>query len=175
MVWSLWTKMIKMSIWKSLIWFIEFNLSFFQLQGQHNLLRQPWPPSHCKNEIFEFTTDDEARENPWKKAVTGSKQLLPGACGGLCWQPMPSVVAQPQAPEAGAAQTPFLGLLPSCCVSSGTWTYRLSPLEKECISQIPIKASRALACFIISSSLRPFWDLECGKLNRWPKPSNLSC
>lgn len=158
-----------------ILWYDLFNSTWvsFSYRDSTTLLGQPSPPSHCINEIFEFTADDGARENPWKKTVTGGEQLLPEQI----MMPVEGVVAQSQAPEAGAAQSPFLALLPSCCVSSGTRTYRVSPLENECvdISQIPIKASRALASFIISSSLRPFWDLECGKWNQWSKPCNLTC
>lgn len=105
-----------------MIGFIEFNLGFFQLQGQHNLLRQPWPSSHYINEIFEFTTDDRARENPWKKTVTGSKQLLPEQIillaavhlmpvEGCAGSPCPAWQHSPRHQRLGQPKPPFLG----CC------------------------------------------------------------
>lgn len=67
--------------------------------------------------------------------------------------------------ETRAAQTPVPRAAANPCVSSDTLNYRVSPLKKEsiAISQIPIKTSRGLACFIISSSLKPFRDMECEK------------
>lgn len=155
-------KMIKMSIWKyfDMIYLIQPGF-FFQLQGQHNLLRQSWPPSHCINEIYEFTTGDGTRENPWKKAVTGSKQLLPELTILAAVQLLPEQGCAGRAvlaPEAGAAPSPIPGSAAKLLCQLWHLDLQGSPLEKECIdiSQIPVKASRGLAWFIISSSLKHF-------------------
>lgn len=102
-------------------------------------------------------------------------------CTWYLWRDVLAAHSQPGSTAPGTrgwgSPNPIPGSVPGCCVSSCTWTYRVSPLEKECvdISQIPIKARRGLACFIISSSSKPFWALECGKWDQWSKHCYLSC
>lgn len=165
-----------------LIWLIEFKpVSLFSYTGNTAYTGSHGPPPTAWMKFLNLLTKGQGRipgkrqwlgincccQNKWSWLQCISCLQRPGQRGGLGAEGCAGSPCSVREPGLGhqrpvQPKPPCLGLLPTHHVSSGTLNYRASPLEKEriAISQIPMKASRGLACFIISSSLKPFWDLE---------------